>query len=240
MKKEQLSIGEAAKLLGVTIQTLRRWDASGKLCSKRSKGGHRYYQKEDLDLFREDLYALAFAWASSAQPGRLPENFYADIAPRFQARHSSMGLLMERQQLLPLDCVSLLVAIVGEIGDNAFTHNIGSWQDIPGIFFGYDLGKREVVIADRGRGLYATLKTVAPDMIDDKDALRVALTKFISGRAPEKRGNGLKYVRETVIEKGFHLQFQSGLAVARITKEGGLQIETATTNVRGTIAKLTF
>ncbi len=240
MKNEHISIGKAAKQLGVTIQTLRRWDESGKLRAERSDSGYRYYSQETLDLYREDLYALAQAWAASAQPGIIPEKFYADIAPRFQARQSAMGILMEREHLLPVDTVSLLTAIVGEIGDNAFTHNIGNWPDATGIFFAYDLGKREVIVADRGRGVYATLKVVAPEITSDKDALRVALTKFISGRAPEKRGNGLKFVREVIIEHDFHLEFQSGLAIARISKKTGLQIETAEKNIRGTIAKITF
>ena len=43
------SIGAAAKYLGVSIDTLRRWDKKGKLSSHRSLGGHRYFLKDDLD-----------------------------------------------------------------------------------------------------------------------------------------------------------------------------------------------
>lgn len=43
------SIGAAAKYLGVSIDTLRRWDKKGKLPSHRSLGGHRYFLKDDLD-----------------------------------------------------------------------------------------------------------------------------------------------------------------------------------------------
>ncbi len=240
MEKERFLIGKAAKYLGVSIGTLRLWDASGKLSAKKTESGYRFYLKADLDFFKEDLYALARAWAASAQPGMLPEDLYADIAPRFQARQASMAQIMERQQNFSIETVSLLIAVVGEIGDNAFTHNIGNWPDQPGIFFGYDLGKREVMIADRGQGIYATLKRVAPEMQNDKDALQVALTKFISGRAPEKRGNGLKFVREVVIDNDFTLEIQSGLAIARITKDSGMHIETARENIRGTIAKITF
>jgi excisionase family DNA binding protein len=47
-----LRVGEAAKLLGVTATTLRRWDKSGKLKSKRNMlTGHRYYDREDLKVF---------------------------------------------------------------------------------------------------------------------------------------------------------------------------------------------
>jgi len=44
------SIGEFAKRIGVTIQTLRDWDKSGKLKPEfRSKGGHRYYSNNQLN-----------------------------------------------------------------------------------------------------------------------------------------------------------------------------------------------
>jgi len=38
---------------------------------------------------------------------------------------------------------SLVVAMVGEIGNNSFDHNVGSWPDIPGIFFCFNIAKRE-------------------------------------------------------------------------------------------------
>lgn len=44
------SIGEFAKKIGVSIQTLRDWDKSGKLKpAYRSKGNHRYYSQEQLN-----------------------------------------------------------------------------------------------------------------------------------------------------------------------------------------------
>lgn len=42
-----ISIGKTAKLLGVTIQTLREWDVAGKLHPVRTKGGHRRYRLSD-------------------------------------------------------------------------------------------------------------------------------------------------------------------------------------------------
>jgi len=41
------SIGEFTKKIGVSIQTLRDWNKSGKLkLTYRSKGNHRYYSQE--------------------------------------------------------------------------------------------------------------------------------------------------------------------------------------------------
>ena len=46
--KKLLKIGEAAAVLGVSIDTLRRWDQEGKLSSIKTPGGTRYYSLGDL------------------------------------------------------------------------------------------------------------------------------------------------------------------------------------------------
>ena len=46
---------------------------------------------------------------------------------------------------------SLITLVTGEIGDNSFAHNIGKWPDTAGIFFGYDLEKRVIVLSSHER-----------------------------------------------------------------------------------------
>jgi excisionase family DNA binding protein len=36
-----LRVGQAAEMLGVTVETLRRWEADGRLHTTRSAGGQR-------------------------------------------------------------------------------------------------------------------------------------------------------------------------------------------------------
>ena len=43
-----LRIGQAAALLGVSVDTLRRWEEEGKLTVARSGGGHRLVPIEEL------------------------------------------------------------------------------------------------------------------------------------------------------------------------------------------------
>ena len=88
---------------------------------------------------------------------------------------------------------SLLVAIAGEIGNNSFDHNLGSWRDIAGVYF-RNFEKKLLVVADRGQGVRKTLSRIIPDIGSDKEAVEIAFTKVISGRSPEQRGNGLKGV----------------------------------------------
>jgi len=57
-------IGEAAKTLGVSIQTLRRWERSGTfLPDRKTEGGTRYYSEETLFGKTSKESDLTFAYA---------------------------------------------------------------------------------------------------------------------------------------------------------------------------------
>lgn len=59
-----IKVGEAAKILGVTAQTLRRWERSGQLLpDKRSEGGTRYYDIEKLLGVTSKESTLTYAYA---------------------------------------------------------------------------------------------------------------------------------------------------------------------------------
>lgn len=63
-----LKVGEAAKILGVSIQTLRRWEKNGSLTpSSKSEGGTRYYSIDQIlkqSVSESDL-TIAYARVSS-------------------------------------------------------------------------------------------------------------------------------------------------------------------------------
>lgn len=44
-------ISQAAKVLGVSQPTLRRWDKAGILVAKRTVTGYRYYTQEQIEEF---------------------------------------------------------------------------------------------------------------------------------------------------------------------------------------------
>ena len=47
--EDVVTIGDAAKIRGVAIETLRRWEKAGKLKPvDRTEGGHRRYRVADL------------------------------------------------------------------------------------------------------------------------------------------------------------------------------------------------
>ena len=47
----KMSIGEVADELGVSIDTLRRWEKDGKIKSERTKGGHRRYDLDSVNMY---------------------------------------------------------------------------------------------------------------------------------------------------------------------------------------------
>lgn len=44
-----VSIGEAARMLGVSVDTLHRWERDGKLTSTRTLGGHRRFTRSEIE-----------------------------------------------------------------------------------------------------------------------------------------------------------------------------------------------
>src|SRR3989344_3549698 len=198
MAQELITISEAAQILGVSVDTLRRWDKTGKLNPiKTSEAGYRLYDRSQIELYLNDLFVFAKEWV--LKDSEIPSKFYCSNSAAFQTKLTQMqDLLMGVAELS--STFPLLVAVAGEIGNNSFDQNLGSWPDTPGIFFAYDVHKRTIVLADRGLGILTTLKRVKPELNTDEEALRVAFTEILSGRAPENRGNGLKFVRKIVAE----------------------------------------
>jgi excisionase family DNA binding protein len=238
---EYLTISEAAEYLGVSEQTLRRWDEDGSFKpSFVSPGGHRKYSMADLVKLTGGLFQVAKEWAGSAVPATLPDEFYCPQSDIFRSRLDRLAHEMETHQ--PMEGMwSLVVLAAGEIGNNSFDHNLGNWPDLPGAFFAYDLGKRIIVLADRGLGILTTLRRVRPELADDQAALRLAFTELTSGRAPEHRGNGLKAVKIAAAQAGFRLRFQSGDAELELAKgQSEPIIRRVEAPIRGCMALIEF
>lgn len=167
------------------------------------------------------IEAIAFDWISKDKAQELKDFLYCPTRDIFQTRIDKMLREMLLSDSLSENDAYILSAITGEIGNNSFDHNLGNWKDVMGIFFGYTIDSKgiKIVLADRGQGVFKTLKQVKPDLKDDKEALKVAFTEKISGRAPENRGNGLKFVKNNVQSGKIHLSFSSGNAELLLNKK---------------------
>jgi len=240
MNPNYLTINQAAKILNVSIDTLRRWDKNGKLKAIRHKeAGYRFYSKEMIELFLKDIFTLAKKWLTD--PPILPDpDFYCPDSLVFKTRlnklENDLSKIIELKNIFPL-----ITAITGEIGNNSYDHNLGNWPDIRGTFFAYDLNKKQIALADRGQGLLKTLRKVKPELKNDKEALLSAFTEIISSRAPEARGNGLKFVRQVVTANPFSLEFYSGAAKLQI-KQGTktLDARNSDINYQGCVSLIKF
>ncbi|MBP0020854.1 MAG: helix-turn-helix domain-containing protein, partial [Cyanobacteria bacterium SBLK] len=61
-----ISVSEAAKLLGVSTKTIRRWEADGKIKAVRTEGGHRRFEVSDLIGNKQNVdLTVAYARVSS-------------------------------------------------------------------------------------------------------------------------------------------------------------------------------
>ncbi|MBI3495624.1 MerR family transcriptional regulator, partial [Candidatus Berkelbacteria bacterium] len=82
MEGKLLKINQAAELLGVSIDTLRRWDESGKLVAIKKEGGtHRYYREKDIEIFSSDLFKFASDWIGEG--AEFPGTFYCPTSAVF-------------------------------------------------------------------------------------------------------------------------------------------------------------
>ena len=93
MSSKLVKIGEASELLGVSIDTLRRWDKSGKFPSIRGDlHGHRFYNFSDIENklnYSTDYRNLAIKWVSSKDALVLNSQIYCETRDVFQSRLGS-------------------------------------------------------------------------------------------------------------------------------------------------------
>lgn len=62
VQEEFLQVSDAADYIGVSAQTLRRWDREGRLTAvRRPENGYRYYRRADLEPFRLEYRRAAEA-----------------------------------------------------------------------------------------------------------------------------------------------------------------------------------
>ena len=88
------------------------------------------------------LEKMAYDWARSEAPEQIKDEYYCATRDVFQARLDSMVSFLLAGKVAEGDAY-MLAAIAGEIGNNSFDHNLGSWPDVPGIFFGYGRQRRQ-------------------------------------------------------------------------------------------------
>ena len=185
----------------------------------------------------DDILTLGKTWASATTAPPVQESRYCSSRDIFQARLDALVTRLEKKIGEP---AYLITAVAGELGNNSFDHNLGSWPDVPGVFFSNDEQKDVVVLVDRGQGIKKTISRVLPDIADDETALFVAFTKTVSGRAPENRGNGLKFVARVITQERWSLTFISGKAQLLLMPGHDIVVNPSTETIPGCFAVIQY
>jgi diguanylate cyclase (GGDEF)-like protein/PAS domain S-box-containing protein/excisionase family DNA binding protein len=89
----EYSIQEAAALLGIAVQKLRRWDAQGVLVARRTNGGHRRYAREIID----GLAGSALTPGSDKHEAEKYEDELAAVRRTLKEKRRIIQLLLESE-----------------------------------------------------------------------------------------------------------------------------------------------
>ncbi|MDR1658555.1 MAG: IS607 family transposase [Deltaproteobacteria bacterium] len=129
-----VAIGKAAKALGVSITTLRRWEAAGKLTPVRTTSGHRRYDlskliPEQCHLSGGERRTIAYAHVSS---------------------HDQNNDLERQKQVLELYCArqGWTFEVVSDIGSGINYHKQGLKRLLNDIIEGH-IGRLVITHRDR-------------------------------------------------------------------------------------------
>lgn len=66
-----LSIGQTARLLGISIETLRKWDQNGTFVATRTESGQRRYTQEQIDHWRQNNQRTIEVTSHCVKPSKL-------------------------------------------------------------------------------------------------------------------------------------------------------------------------
>lgn len=134
--------------------------------------------------------------------------FYCETRDQANARISNWVRFFQSLNI-PFQDSIILGAILGELTNNSFDHNLGQWDKVPGCVVGFQLDDKKetlrLAIGDRGQGIVSSLRNTVGQRESPDEILKRAFNERISGRAPEKRGNGLKFVRKHIAQHNAYL-----------------------------------
>lgn len=109
MQNDLLSIGRAAKEIGVSVDTLRRWEKRGLITSHRSPTGRRYYNLEELK------YVFAKKPAFRRRETSLPPQPTISAKPEKEGLFSTRNLLVLFSFLISLYIILLIFFLLQPI-----------------------------------------------------------------------------------------------------------------------------
>jgi predicted site-specific integrase-resolvase len=130
-----VSISDAAKALGVSVTTLRRWEAAGKLVPEHTAGGHRRY---DLAKLRPEMFRAEEAAARRT------------IAYARVSSHDQKDDLERQKQVLEIFCAQQgwTFEVIADLGSGMNYHKKGLKRLLDAIIDG-EIGRLVITHKDR-------------------------------------------------------------------------------------------
>jgi molybdopterin-binding protein len=107
-KQSAIRVGEAAEVIGVSVDTLRRWETAGKLRVSRSRGGQRLVSMAEVRRLQADRRQTKRERPIVAQSAR---NRFPGIVTKVE--HDRVAAVVE-VQAGPFRLVSLMTAEAAE------------------------------------------------------------------------------------------------------------------------------
>ncbi len=130
-----VGIGEAAKALGVSITTLRRWEAAGRLNAEHTAGGHRRY---DLAKLRPEMFR------AGGEANR------RTVAYARVSSHDQKDDLERQKQVLELYCArqGWTFEVIADLGSGMNYHKKGLKRLLDAVIDG-EIGRLVITHKDR-------------------------------------------------------------------------------------------
>lgn len=210
---EYYTIAEVADMLSVSKETLRRWDASGKLVPVRHPiNNYRVYNREQLAIFDEARLMFNSLWEEECRT--VPKRSYTDI--ELFAGAGGLALGFERagfnhvalNELMPEACATLRAnrpswnVIEGDVSQVSFEKYKGKVDMVSGGFpcqaFSY-AGKKLGFEDTRGTLFYQfarVIKEVQP---------KIFLGENVRGLLEHNGGKTMETIKDVIKELGYTL-----------------------------------
>jgi len=114
----RMRVGQAAEMLGVSVETLRRWEASGRLVMERSEGGQRLVAIEEISRLLDERRKTATDRPIIAQSAR---NRFAGIVTRVEVDHVAavVEVMAGPHRLVSLMTAEAVLELDLKVGDEA-------------------------------------------------------------------------------------------------------------------------
>ena len=118
MSEEQIRVGQAAEMLGVTVDTVRRWETEGRIRVERSPGGQRLVSLDEITRLLAERRRTAVERPTVAGSAR---NRFPGVVTRIEKDRVAavVEILAGPHRIVSLMTAEAVVELGLKVGDQA-------------------------------------------------------------------------------------------------------------------------